>query len=820
LAGKKSKDGSLGLLILPGKRFVMPLSLNLLVAKVGSNVGRDWLFGFLRHHYDVPPRSLDTVKVNPLTERCILQIASLPVIEIDITSAGTNRLLIELYQQYLPGHTFKAFGREWNVDFHAGELIRQLAYEARFNGPHVDIENDKGQLVKGVISFRLHAPVIFWERLEKPDGGWVEEGRTVIDLREDDWQKVFEQDQLSTGQYYEIYKQLTTPLLDEPAKHPLISTEPVKLAAQTQPSYLPKSNGKTFKETVKQLREGSLQPFRIYLTPTTGFGFKSIVYDSPAGQAEPVEAALPFVDQGIDRRITVLKLLEGRTFQPQIFKGAGELDWLSQAGLLAVGGKAFAPQRFETIGKALYQCLFPAQSQARERLKVAVGLAEQAKARLVLEIKIDEKSGGALRLADYPWELLHDDYDFLALRRVCVARYIAFAGVPVEIPQVKKLHVLLISSGATDPVNGLGLLTEQERQAVSEGLEKARKEGYINLTSLKPATRKGLREYLTSCPDVDLPHVIHFDGHGFFGKRCKAVVEDSGQYCDTMHFMTAEKCRSCGADLPGAQGFVVLEDGKGGPDYVSARELGTLLFQNNLEGKLALAVLSACKSGLALGGESVFNGVAQNLIGVRIPAVVGMQFTVSVEGASEFAGQFYRALGRRNPLAMAVGQGREAMGAEGDQWYRPALYLRWQDEVGGQLFAPAVPQVMEAGPPEANGEDLPGGEDEAAGEAGEDYPNELDFDQLKTLVLKLESCPKFGKAVTRQSILDDLPAYMQSHLPSPLGMDNRSNIMEIVKGCQDFPSGLKILLERILFREGNVKQAAELEAYARKLKLL
>jgi hypothetical protein len=319
---------------------------------------------------------------------------------------------------------------------------------------------------------------------------------------------------------------------------------------------------------------------------------------------------------------------------------------------------------------------------------------------------------------------------------------------------------------------------------------------------------------------VDLPHVIHFDGHGFFGKRCKAVVEDSGQYCDTMHFMTAEKCRSCGADLPGAQGFVVLEDGKGGPDYVSARELGTLLFQNNLEGKLALAVLSACKSGLALGGESVFNGVAQNLIGVRIPAVVGMQFTVSVEGASEFAGQFYRALGRRNPLAMAVGQGREAMGAEGDQWYRPALYLRWQDEVGGQLFAPAVPQVMEAGPPEANGEDLPGGEDEAAGEAGEDYPNELDFDQLKTLVLKLESCPKFGKAVTRQSILDDLPAYMQSHLPSPLGMDNRSNIMEIVKGCQDFPSGLKILLERILFREGNVKQAAELEAYARKLKLL
>jgi hypothetical protein len=35
---------------------------------------------------------------------------------------------------------------------------------------------------------------------------------------------------------------------------------------------------------------------------------------------------------------------------------------------------------------------------------------------------------------------------------------------------------------------------------------------------------------------------------------------------------------------------------------------------------------------------------------------------------------------------VAVSQGRAAMGVEGNQWYRPVLYLRWRDNEGGQLF--------------------------------------------------------------------------------------------------------------------------------------
>ncbi|NEP29081.1 hypothetical protein, partial [Moorena sp. SIO3I6] len=37
-------------------------------------------------------------------------------------------------------------------------------------------------------------------------------------------------------------------------------------------------------------------------------------------------------------------------------------------------------------------------------------------------------------------------------------------------------------------------------------------------------------------------------------------------------------------------------------------------------------------------------------------------------------------------LAIALGRGQSAMGIEGNQWYRPVLYLRWEDNEGGQLF--------------------------------------------------------------------------------------------------------------------------------------
>ncbi|MBW4547695.1 MAG: formylglycine-generating enzyme family protein [Symplocastrum torsivum CPER-KK1] len=63
-----------------------------------------------------------------------------------------------------------------------------------------------------------------------------------------------------------------------------------------------------------------------------------------------------------------------------------------------------------------------------------------------------------------------------------------------------------------------------------------------------------------------------------------------------------------------------------------------------------------------------------------------MQYSIRVDAASAFAEYFYRSLGQQESLAIALRQGQSATGIEGNQWYRPVLYLRWQDNEGGQLF--------------------------------------------------------------------------------------------------------------------------------------
>ncbi|MEC4819709.1 MAG: effector-associated domain EAD1-containing protein [Scytonema sp. PMC 1069.18] len=83
-------------------------------------------------------------------------------------------------------------------------------------------------------------------------------------------------------------------------------------------------------------------------------------------------------------------------------------------------------------------------------------------------------------------------------------------------------------------------------------------------------------------------------------------------------------------------------------------------------------------------------GVAQNLIGRGIPAVVAMTYTISVPAARDFTESFYHSLGQKNSLAIAVSSGKSAIGIEGKEWYRPVLYLRWEDNDGGQLFKDSV----------------------------------------------------------------------------------------------------------------------------------
>ncbi|NES19963.1 MAG: CHAT domain-containing protein [Symploca sp. SIO3E6] len=288
-------------------------------------------------------------------------------------------------------------------------------------------------------------------------------------------------------------------------------------------------------------------------------------------------------------------------------------------------------------------------------------------------------------MTDYPWELLHNKYGFLAKQGVTFSRYIAYPSPRPNLPPVEQLNVLLISSGAGDERMNMKPLPAVEREAIAKGLKQAQEQGKVKLEILKSPTLDALRQRLLEFQTKVVPQVLHFDGHGFIGKRCNEIG------CRKAYRHDETQCE-CGKPLGEVQGYLVFEDSNGKADYVSATELGDLLGnarrreQPNSEPGMALIVLSACSSGMSCKSESVFNGVAQNLIGAGIPSVVAMTYPIIVPAASTFAEWFYRSIGEKESLAIALRRGQSAMGIEGNQWYRPVLYLRWEDNEGGQLF--------------------------------------------------------------------------------------------------------------------------------------
>jgi CHAT domain/Effector-associated domain 1 len=371
---------------------------------------------------------------------------------------------------------------------------------------------------------------------------------------------------------------------------------------------------------------------------------------------------------------------------------------MGQSGLLLADGSGFSGDYLETIGQALYKALFPA-GKVSNLLQRSLALAEQENnPQLHIQIEFNAGVTELNRLPDYPWEIVHDGERFLAHHNVTFSRYIAHLSAPPKFSPVSPINVLLISSGASDAANELAPLSKKEREAVKKGLDKSQSDGHICFNELEASSFKALETYLTENRGSNAPHVLHFDGHGVFGKRCL-----NSECLAFYGKLSLEKCERCGTALPkNPQGYLLFEPDQDADDeveanYVSAAELGSLLQSvrhgdtEAQQGGVRLAVLSACKSAYALGGNSVFNGMAQSLIGHGVPGAVAMQYTVSTKAATAFAERFYRELGNKQSLAVATSQGRVAMlKVEHNQWYRLIFYLRWQANDGGQLFANSV----------------------------------------------------------------------------------------------------------------------------------
>ncbi|MEH1850161.1 MAG: CHAT domain-containing protein [Nostoc sp.] len=415
-----------------------------------------------------------------------------------------------------------------------------------------------------------------------------------------------------------------------------------------------------------------------YPTTDKPHNFKVTVKGFPGEDHD--EAKLPFLDGEIpnvvDRRSTIVRVLELTQFDKRSFKKKNEQAWMRDVGILPLKGNYFKTGHLATIGRELYQVL---GNKIQQIIETAVAETKKNNTWLHIRLTFVADTPEFARLTDYPWELLHNSYDFVARQRVVFSRYIAYPSPPPNLPLADRLNVLLISSGASDKSNDLESLPSLEQDAIAQKLQQSQNadQGLIKLEILTPPTWDALKTRLEKPQNQAVIHAIHFDGHGFFGKRCNELG------CGKAYKQNIIDCE-CGKQLEDPQGYLLFEKSNGSGDYVSAKQLGNLL--GNLEQRVALVVLSACRSGLSLLSENVFNGVAQKLIGQGIPAVVAMTYSVSVGAAKAFAVDFYKSLQQKRPLPIALQQGQNAMNIEGNQWYRPVLYLRCQDNKEGQLF--------------------------------------------------------------------------------------------------------------------------------------
>jgi len=403
-------------------------------------------------------------------------------------------------------------------------------------------------------------------------------------------------------------------------------------------------------------RERAWVRFKLQIARLAGLEFEVRAFETPMG--EPYTTGrLPY---GPGDLIAVLKALEFGAYVPDHFTPT-QTEVLRRLGLLS--DPHLVPDLLPRLGQGLYQALFP--EQVGTAFQMALNQARSTRDTVALQLRFDHD---AVALARYPWELLHDGYrHLLSGGAVEMTRYIAYPEATTALPAAPPWRLLYV---AARPQDLAGLPDDVERLAVWNALQSLAEAGRLALDRLEPPTYDALLERMAG---TDY-HVIHFDGHGVFARRCPQ--------CATMHYPHLATCQSCGTSLEGAPplGYLAFENSAGDADYVSTEDMENLL----LGSEVRLVLLSACQSSVVR-GESLFGGLGPGLVRAGVPAVVAMQFSLPVGSAVRFAQGFYAALAQGESVPRAAAQGRQRLFRD-KTWFTPTLYLRSTDDEG-RLFS-------------------------------------------------------------------------------------------------------------------------------------
>ena len=92
------------------------------------------------------------------------------------------------------------------------------------------------------------------------------------------------------------------------------------------------------------------------------------------------------------------------------------------------------------------------------------------------------------------------------------SRYIRSGQSPPQLAQIDRLRVLVIPARPSD----LPSSDYDDGAAILSVISSAR----VQVDELRPATLEALSRYLSTQPGEAGPHILHFDGHGAFGRHC------------------------------------------------------------------------------------------------------------------------------------------------------------------------------------------------------------------------------------------------------------------------------------------------------------
>jgi CHAT domain-containing protein len=339
-----------------------------------------------------------------------------------------------------------------------------------------------------------------------------------------------------------------------------------------------------------------------------------------------------------------------------------QIGHLQQLGLWVQENNRLIDDPVRKVGQDLYRALMVGEvGRVFDRvLEEAIGQSVP----VALQLRFDPDD---TELARYPWELLyHPTYDELLLSsRVELLRHMTYATDQLNPRRTTSpLRILYI---AARPAN-LGFLPSIEQDNVQEVLKTLHEEGRLVLTPLSPPTFSQLQDHLLK----NSVHVLHFDGHGKFGRLCPR--------CQAFNYSIFDRCQRkiddqiCQESLVDVDevGYLSFENGCRQEHAIRSRVLSLLMAGRNIR----LALLSACYSG-TVDGHTLFGGTAQALIRQGVMAVVAPQLPMSPEGAAVFARSFYKALGETNSLLVALNRGRQSLLTDHyNEWFVPALYTR------------------------------------------------------------------------------------------------------------------------------------------------